>query len=190
MKPSKKASERSQLDQFRKAYRDFPDGLVQNDDRQEDPDCIVNGSRKIGIEITGFDRIDGGRSDSERQQRLRREGVTQKAQIIYLEGGGKGIELIFGFQQISSSRRKELPAELAAFAKRIENKVRETIILAYDAAPGEVTFAWNSGGHDDATWAVQQVNTVRLMARDRLEEIVRTKDEKPLDTKNAMLTGC
>ena len=172
---SKQETERHVLDQFGKAFKNFPDGTIRHGDK---PDTIILGPRKIGIEITGFDLIDGGRSDSERQQKLRRDGVTEEAQKLYLANGGKAIELSVGFRQITPKRRKQLPAELAAFAKRVARKINEKIILEFDAAPKEVDFVWNAGEYDNATWKAQQVHGVDLMDKDHLERIIREKEMK------------
>jgi hypothetical protein len=174
-RPSKQETERNALTEFGKAYKNFPEGTIKHGDK---PDIIILGPRKVGIEITGFDLIDGGRSDSERQQKLRRDGVTMEARELYLNDGGRAIELTFGFQLITPKRRKELPAELAAFAKRIENKNNETIILEFNAAPKEVGFAWNAGEYNNATWKAQQVHGVGLMDKDHLERIIREKEMK------------
>jgi hypothetical protein len=173
--PSKQGTERHVLTQFGKAHKNFPNGTIKHGDK---PDTIILGPRKVGIEITGFDLIDGGRSDSERQQKLRRDGVTEEAQKLYLANGGKAIELTVKFRQITPKRRKELPAELAAFAKRIENKVREIIMLEFDAAPKKVGSAWNAGEYDNATWKAQQVYRVHLMDKDHLERIIGEKEMK------------
>jgi hypothetical protein len=174
-RPSKQEIERHVLNEFGKAHKNFPEGTIKHGDK---PDTIILGPRKVGIEITGFDLVDGGRPDSERQQTLRRNGVTEEAQKLYLAAGGKAIELTFGFHQITPQRRKVLPAELAAFGKRVENKISETIILEFDAAPKEVGFAWNAGEYNDATWKAQQVHRVGLMDKNHLERIIREKEMK------------
>jgi hypothetical protein len=76
----KQEAERRILMAFKQAYPAFPVGDVTHDDK---PDTIIVGSRKIGIEITGFDLVDGDDDNSERQQALRREGVVREAQKLY-----------------------------------------------------------------------------------------------------------
>lgn len=174
-KPSKQEVERRVLDAFKQAYPQFPEGTIKHGDK---PDTIVFGPRKVGIEITGFDLMDGDNPNSERQQSVRRSGVVEEAQRLYLSNGGKPIELIFGFNHISQERRKILPGELAAFARRIEEKVSQTIILEFDGAPKEVKFVWNSGQYSNPTWRAQQAHSVGLMDKDRLEKILRRKEMK------------
>jgi hypothetical protein len=174
-RPFKQETERYVLIEFGKAYNDFPEGTTKHGDK---PDTIILGPRKVGIEITGFDLVDGGRPDSERQQKLRRDGVTEEAQKLYLADGGKAIELTFGFRQITPKRRKELPTELAAFGKQIENRISETSLSEFDAAPKEIGFAWNAGEYDNATWKSQQVHSVSLMDKGHLERIIREKEMK------------
>jgi hypothetical protein len=174
-RPSKQEAERRVLNEFKKTYKDFPEGTIKHGDK---PDTVIFGPRKIGIEITGFDLVEGGRSESERQQKLRRDGVTEEAQKLYIANGGRAIELTFGFRCIAPERRKELPTELAVFAKRIETKIGETIILEFNAAPSEVGFAWNAGEYNNARWKAQQVHAVGLMDKSRLEQIIRDKELK------------
>jgi hypothetical protein len=112
----KQAAERRVFAAFKDAYPAFPEGEIRHGDR---PDTIVLGPRKIGIEITGLDLVDGSDDDGERQQALRRNGVVEEAQKLYSADGGKPVELTFGFDLISRERRKILPRELAAFAKHI-----------------------------------------------------------------------
>jgi hypothetical protein len=109
---------------------------------------------------------------------LRRNGVVEEAQRLYQSNGGRPVELTFGFDRISQQRRKALPRELAAFARRIEYKVSQTIILELDDAPEEVKFAWNAGQYQNPTWQAQQVYRVGLMDKDRLELIIREKETK------------
>ncbi len=176
-KPTKKQKERHWLKHFRKAYKgEFPAGIVNY---YENPDALViDPARVVGIEITEFHLIDGGLPESEPQQALRRAGVVEEAQRIYLAEGGKNIELRFRFRYISADRRKKLPAELAAFSKRIENNVSETIWLEESSAPEEIAFAWNAGVYQNATWQAQQVNEGSLTSKDKLIEIIRSKEQK------------
>jgi hypothetical protein len=176
-KPTKKEKERLWLEHFRRAYQgNFPPGIVEY---HENPDVLViDPGRTVGIEITEFHLIDGGLPQSEPQQALRRSGVVEEAQRLYLAEGGKTIELTFSFRYISADRRKELPAELAAFAKRMEYNVSETIWLEGNAAPEEVTFAWNAGVYQNATWKVRQCNKGSLTSKDKLVEIIGSKERK------------
>ena len=176
-KPTKKEKEHFWLEHFRKAYRgDFPAGIVKY---HENPDVLViDPARTVGIEITEFHLIDGGLPQSEPQQALRRAGVVEESRSLYLAKDGKDVGFSFGFRFISSDRRKKLPAELAAFAKRIENNVSETIWLEGNAAPEEVSFVWNAGAFQNAVWQVQQVNTGSLTSKDKLVEIIRSKERK------------
>ncbi len=179
-RPTKKDKERLWLEHFRAAYQgEFPAGNVRNGDEQEKPDTIiVDPAWTTGIEITEFHLVDGGRPESEKQQALRRAGVVKEAQGLYLADGGKNMEFTFGFRYISAGRRRKLPSELFAFAKRIENSVSETIWLEGNAAPEEVAFAWNSGEYQNAIWKAQQVHEGSLTSKNKLIEIVRRKEEK------------
>ena len=176
-KPSKKDRERLWLEHFRRAYQgEFPAGIVKYD---ENPDVLViDPAQTVGIEITEFHLIDGGRPESEPQQTLRRAGVVEEARQLYLADGGKNFEFTFGFHYISADRRKKLPTELAAFAKRVESNIGVEIWREANSAPQEIAFTWNAGLYQDAKWKVQQFNTGSLTSKDKLIEIVRSKESK------------
>src|ERR1700722_11477319 len=59
-----------------------------------------------------------------------------------------------------------------------KNKKGETFIPEFDAAPKEVSFAWNTGKYHNAMWKVQQIHGVDLMDKDNLERIIREKEMK------------
>jgi hypothetical protein len=172
----KKARERCQLEAFRQAYADFPTGTIGCD--RERPDFIIEGARKIGIEITEFDLVDGNRASSERQQALDRRRIVREAQRLYLANGGQPVRLTFEFGHISAKRRKTLPIELALFADAIKDKVNKSINVSFYNAPAEIKFALNSTIHEDATWLAAQCYSGSLMNMHRLEEIVVTKEIK------------
>lgn len=172
----KKARERCQLEAFRRACAAFPTGMIE--DEREKPDFIVEGARKIGIELTDFYLVDGGNPSSESQQKLRRLGVVTEAQELFLANGGQPIRLTFGFGHISAKRQKLLPTELALFAGRIKNKVNKSINVSFYNAPTEINFAYNSTIHDDATWKVGQCYSGSLINKGRLKEIVKQKEIK------------
>jgi pentatricopeptide repeat protein len=85
----------------------------------DQPDVLVLGDRKIGIEITNFYLKDGSDFASEQRQRLMRRGVLQKAHQLYRAMSSKGIELTVTFNScapVTPTACKTLPRQLAVFA--------------------------------------------------------------------------
>ncbi len=142
------------------------------------PDVILEGERRIGIEITNFFREKGSLLESEQVQIKLREKVVSKAQRIYQTENGKKIEISFGFDKANSIRDQEkLIRELVYLAKQIEKW--ETGVIRKDIfkAVPELSFVYlNTKGYEDARWRVVQVYNVPTMSRDRLVEIVRDKE--------------
>lgn len=85
--------ERYYFEKFREVYK-LPEGEVIYGDR---PDIIIDGSKKIGIEVTNSHIEEGTLPESEQIQRKMRECVLSKAQKQYLERNGKHIEVSFSF---------------------------------------------------------------------------------------------
>jgi hypothetical protein len=83
------------FEMFRKDYP-LPHGTVIYDDK---PDVILDGDKKIGIEITNFFLEKGNLTKSEQIQRKLREKVIKSAQHNYQKMGGKKIELSIGFDK-------------------------------------------------------------------------------------------
>jgi hypothetical protein len=83
------------FDMFRRDYR-LPEGTIVPGDK---PDVILEGKRKIGIEITNFFLENGALPESEQVQQKAREAAVSKAQQVYLANGGKRIELSFATRQ-------------------------------------------------------------------------------------------
>ena len=96
--PSKQQTiERHYFEMFRKAYP-LPSGRIDYDDK---PDVILNGTQKLGIEITNLYVTDGSCPASEQVQRVRRKAVVSKAQQLYEQATGNNFPL-------SASRRCDL----------------------------------------------------------------------------------
>ena len=112
--------ERHYFERFRKAYT-LPVGTVTYGDK---PDVTLTGERTIGIEITRFYLQSGRVPHSEQRQRPLRNAVVSEAQALYSANGGKRIELTIAFdpaRPITPWRKRRLPGELAALAKRVDN---------------------------------------------------------------------
>ena len=169
--------ERSYFERFRTQYP-LPNGRIVYRDK---PDVIVRGTRTIGIEITNFFVRSGNFPSSEQRQRPRREAVVAEAQRLYLEGGGRKIELTFDFDvanPISATRKKELPARLAALVHSLGNQTTGDIHrhLFRETIPEVASVYLNAKEYSDAKWQVGQVHAVELASKDELVAIVREKE--------------
>jgi len=166
--------ERHYFEMFLKDYP-LPPGTIIYDDS---PDVIVEGERRIGIEITNFFREEGSLSESEQAQRKLRDKVVSEAQRVYQAGNGKKIEITFGFDKANPIRdQKKLVRKLVELAKHIEKWETGEITKDTFKAIQELSFVYlNAKEYEDARWRVVQVHHVPVMSRDRLIDIVRDKE--------------
>ncbi|MGH6847912.1 MAG: hypothetical protein ACREC0_10890 [Methylocella sp.] len=170
--------EKHYFERLRKVYK-MPDGCVVYGDK---PDVIVSGAKKIGIEITNFYLQAGSLRTSEQRQRQVRECIVAKAQKLYRDQGGRGIELTIGFHTddpITPPREMKLPDELAALARRIDSRAIGQLERSLFQAIPEISSVYlNTREYQDATWRVMGTYTVGLMSEALLEGIVREKESK------------
>lgn len=87
--------EKYYFEMFRKDYP-LPSGNVIYSDS---PDVIIDGKRKIGIEITNFYHNPGTLTESEQIQSNWREKVVSKAQNLYEKKNNRKFEISFGFDK-------------------------------------------------------------------------------------------
>ena len=175
-KPSNQDIERYYFEMFRKDYQ-LPPGTITYKDA---PDVILEGVKKIGIEITNFFLEDGSRSESEQAQKKLREKVVSSAQRTYRAENGRNFEIAFGFDKANPIRnQKTLIAKMVQLAKSIEgNQTGQVQKEVFKAVP-ELSFVYlNTKEYGDARWRVVQVYNVPVMSRDRLVEIVKTKERR------------
>jgi hypothetical protein len=166
--------ERHYFEMFLKDYP-LPPGTITYDDS---PDVIVEGERRIGIEITNFFLEEGSLSESEQAQRKLRDKVVSEAQRVYQAGSGKKIEITFGFDKANPIRdQKKLVRKLVELAKHIEKWETGEIIKDTFKTIQELSFVYlNTKEYEDARWKVVQVHNVPVMSRDGLIDIVRDKE--------------
>jgi hypothetical protein len=127
---SNKEIEKYYFEMFRRDYP-LPIGSIDYGDK---PDVILNGERKIGIEITNFFLEKGNFPESEQIQREAREKIVSEAQRIYQEGNGKNIELTFGFNKARAiGDQKKLVKNMVEFAKGVEGWETDTMKGRVDA---------------------------------------------------------
>jgi hypothetical protein len=171
--------ERHHFERFRKAYA-LPAGSVTYGDK---PDVTLTAERTIGIEITRFYLRPGSASHSEQRQRPLGNAIVSEAQALYRAGGGKKIELTISFdpaRPITSLRRRRLPGELAALAKRVGNSWAsgEVDRKQFCAMPEISSVHLNTREYPDAKWRLIGSYTVDLMSQAGLEGIVREKEAR------------
>ncbi len=173
---SNKEIEKHYFEKFRGHYQ-LPSGNIIYGDK---PDVIIDGERKIGIEITNFYIEGGSLPESEQRQSKLREKAVSRAHSSYKKKGKK-ITITFGFDKanpIPIGHLKTLVKKLVDFARRIENfETGELRKDLFKTIP-ELSFVYlNAKEYDDARWRVVQLYTAPMMSEDRLLEIVREKEK-------------
>jgi len=160
---------------FRQNYP-LPPGEVKQGDK---PDFIIDGPRKIGIEMTNLYLEDGASPESEQVQRTIRESVVSNAERLYLNNGGKNIAIAFSFDKTKPIRdRRKLEKRLAEYAKSIENRGKGGMSKETFKTIPELSYVYlNPKEYVGARWQVTQVYEGQMMSRDRLLEIVKTKEK-------------
>jgi len=157
----------------------LPEGKVVYDDK---PDVIINGPRKIGVELTNFYLKDGSSIESEQVQIVLRERTVLEAQTIYLNDNGKNIAITFGFDEkkpIQAKDKKNLKKKLVELAKLIEKwEGGEIPRVMYRSIP-ELSYVYLiQGEHQDARWMDCPVYSGQIMSRDRLLKKIQDKEGK------------
>jgi hypothetical protein len=161
---------------FRRDYQ-LPEGTIVHGDK---PDVILEGKRRIGIEITNFFHESGALPESEQVQKKAREAVVSKAQKVYLANGGKRIELSFSFDKAASIRDQgKLANKIAAVAKNIDRlKTGSMLKTVFEEIP-ELSFVYlNANEYEDPKWRVVQYYSGQFMSMEKLCAIVRDKEAK------------
>ena len=175
-RPSNQDIERYYFEMFRKDYQ-LPPGAITYKDA---PDVILEGVKRIGIEITNFFLEDGSLSESEQPQKKLREKVVSSAQQIFHAENGRSFEIAFGFDKANPIRnQKALIAKIVQLAKSIEgNETGQVQKDVFEAIP-EIAFVYlNTREYTDARWRVVQVYNVPVMSRDRLVDIIKSKERR------------
>ena len=175
-KLSNQEIEKYYFEMFRTHYS-LPPGTITYKDA---PDVILEGVRKIGIEVTNFFHEDGSLSQSEQTQKVLREKIVTGAQQKYLAVNGRNFEITFGFDKANPIRnQKTLVTNIIQLAKSIEGNETGQIRNDIFKAIPELSFVYlNTTEYIDARWRVVQVYNVPMMSRDRLVEIVESKERR------------
>lgn len=167
--------ERYYFEQFRSHYQ-LPDGEVEYSDQ---PDVLIRGVKTVGIEIANLYITSGSDQASEQVQRVRRQRVLDRAQILYA-AGGKRIELSVDFRPEQPIREIESVARgLADLAQTIQDLPAGPVNPVLLKPIPEVRFIYKSANEDvDPKWRIIQCYSVPSLSIDRLREVVAEKSEK------------
>jgi len=168
--------EQHYFEMFRRDYQ-LPEGTVVHGDK---PDVILKGKRTIGIEITNFFLESGALPESEQVQRRAREAVVSKAQQVYLDNGGKRIELSFSFDKASPIRDpKELAKKIATIAKNTDGLKTGAISKDILKEIPEISFVYlNAKEYEEPKWRICQSHSGQIMSMEKLRAIVSVKEAK------------
>lgn len=173
-KRSNQEIERYYFDMLRRDYQ-LPEGTIVHGDK---PDVILEGKRKIGIEITNFFLESGAHPESEQIQKRAREATVSKAQQVYRANGGKRIELSFSFDKTVPIRdQAKLSNRIATLAKNVD--ALKTGSIRKDAFKNipELSFVYlNAKEYEDPQWRVVQCYSGQLMSVEKLRAIVKDKE--------------
>lgn len=159
---------------IRRDYQ-LPEGTIVHGDK---PDVILEGKRKIGIEITNYFLESGALPESKQVQQKVREAVVSKAQQVYLTNGGKRIEVSFSFDKVAPIRDQgKLANKIAAVAKNIDGLKTGSIRKDVFKDIPELSFVYlNAKEYEDPKWRVVQCYSGQLMSMEKLHAIVSAKE--------------
>ena len=172
--PTNQEIERYYFEMFRQDYT-LPSGTIVHDDS---PDVIIDGQRRIGIEMTNFFLEEGSLPQSEQAQRKLRNKVVLEAQKGFFAGDQRGLEITFGFNKDNPIRdRKGLIKAIVKLANEIRGWKTGVVSKDVFKAIPELDYMYlNAQHYDDPKWRVVQVYKGRMMSRDRLLDIVKAKE--------------
>lgn len=171
----KQEQERAVFEMFARGF-ELPAGVIVYGDK---PDVIIDGPRRIGVEITDLYLADGDDPDSEQVQRRHRDAVIQRAQILHREAGGRSIELHFAFDFEKPIRKIEPLAEaIAELAHRIEQGPSGSITdCTFEHIPELTWMYWNGREYPDSKWRITQSYATPMLALPRIEKAIAEKTE-------------
>lgn len=174
-KASNQNIEKYYFEMFRKDYP-LPPGTVIYGDR---PDVIIDGERKIGIEITNLYHKCGTLPESEQVQRRWREQVVSTAQNQYQNKHGKKFEISFRFDKSCPIQdQKTLVDQLINLATQIQNFETGQIGRDCFSQIPELSFVYlNNQKNKDAKWRTFLEYDEPMLTMERLVEVVKEKEQ-------------
>lgn len=173
--------ERKYFEQFRTHFP-LPLGDVEYTDK---PDVVLEGNRRVGIEIARVHLTDGKDPASEQVQMKRRKLVLQLAQQQFLAAGGRRIELTFSFDPLHPiADAKQVAKTLAAAAVGIADGPAGEVRRAMYADLPQIACVYNNRReYPDAKWRVAQTYSTPYLAVGRVIELIESKHGKITDYK-------
>jgi hypothetical protein len=175
-KPSQKILEERTFEAFIKTFI-LPEGALTY---TENPDVILIGNNKIGIEITNFYITDGANLESLQRQNNLREKVVLEAQENYQSAGDKRIELTFSFDENHPIKNvNQTIKQITELAKKIERQKTGDIQKKEFSNIAELlrVYIYNEDC-ENIKWRLSQAHSSEYMSVDRLQEIISDKDSK------------
>jgi len=173
---TQKQIEQHYFERFRKDYA-LPYGTIIYDDK---PDVILEGKKKIGIEITNFYLEKGELLESEQRQRDLRASIIFDAQRTYQASNKEKIELTIEFDRTSPIRdTNTVVQKLVGLTERIKgNRIGPIDSHFFQDIP-EISYVYlYAEEHAAPKWKGVQVYSGSLMSRADLIRIVRDKEER------------
>lgn len=164
------------FEMFRKDYQ-LPLGTLEASDR---PDIILNGQRRIGIEITNFYLDDGALPSSEQVQRKARQGAILQAEQSYLTNGGKKLAISFSFDKAFPIQDvRELSQRVARLGWDVVGRKPGTVGKdVFKKEVPELSFVYlHERRHTEQGWRLVQGHSSPSMSIAKLREIVAGKEE-------------
>jgi len=180
-KLSKQDIEKYYFEMFRKDYPLPPGTVIYGDS----PDVVIDGDRKIGIEIANFFHKPGSLIESEQIQRKWRDKVISEAQRLYEKQNGRKFEISFGFDKSYPIRdQKCLINQIIHLAEQIRDRKAGQIGRDYFKKIPELSFVYlNNQEYENTKWRIVQVHDVPILQMKRLVDIVRGKEHCSLKYK-------
>jgi hypothetical protein len=168
--------ERHYFELFRKVYP-LPDGELRYGDK---PDIIIDGERRLGVEMTNF-YVEGGELiESEQIQRRIRKIILKKAQQKYTHKGGK-LEISFSFnKQYPIRHSQKLIPKIVEVIRRLESSRTGKISKYFLEDIPELDFVYiNPILYSNPQWRnVQGYIGVNQMSMAKLKQILNSKEKK------------
>lgn len=154
----------------------LPAGTIERSDR---PDVVINGDRKLGIELTSLHIEDGRNAASEQGQVKPRQRAVALAQEIHNNAGRRSIELAIGFDPAHTIRNVEATAQaIAEVAARIQGDSPGLVDELTYSHINCLNFLYMSGEYVKPRWFVQQGYGVPMLQVSRVREVVAEKTER------------
>lgn len=168
--------EKQFFEKFRIDYV-LPEGIVTYVDKS---DVIIEGSRKIGIEISHLYIKDGNDLHSEQRQRKLRELVLQSAQAQFFASGGLNIEIQVSFDTDNPiTNIKGLAKNLVKLLLNLHEVSTGWLSKEHFSEFVEITDIYIYAEKiSNIRWKELQVHTGKSLCVDRVAEIINNKNKK------------